>query len=506
MAAAGTVEPCASPSELRDFLKASHFSVGHDARLHRGFQQSRSHQDFPAHAQVVATRPAPTQGPPPLARLLQVDARWADQEHLAETRRAFPPPPLPSPAEQERAPIVPGAPLGHAILGTGGRTVIPSSRATYGWPELPAGSAREHIRGARLLFARDSVPSGDPDKLRFPFTTYRALFPPYDVCPQPPTPCYHLGGPNTLRWDYCKRDNTTYQRLFQALPGPPALMCRRDSSSVQLGDDKAGYGLLRSEQKQFYSPQDLSPDRYDKTQAVAHIHRVNICPGDGCFHGRTTKAEHFYPREPEPFVLHHDRTPESHILKGNWHPGPGSLDTCTQSFYGQPPALTQPPSRHVSHDRLQGHIILGEEKLLSHFFQTTMGSDYLPPDKGRPKIEPTLHLRKSRLWDGVPGADFVTTNQKMMTVHRPPPAKATKAMLCRTKYSHIEPPLGRQRFFSTQYTDEFGFKYQGPVVLRTNNTQESHVPLGTPGRSGCLGEKVDPRAPQLPLYPCPSQQ
>ena len=38
--------------------------------------------------------------------------------------------------------------------------------------------------------------------------------------------------------------------------------------------------------------------RYDKAQASAHIHCVNIRPGDGLFHDRTTKGEHFYAREP----------------------------------------------------------------------------------------------------------------------------------------------------------------------------------------------------------------
>ena len=74
------------------------------------------------------------------------------------------------------------------------------------------------------------------------------------------------------------------------------------------------------------------------------------------------------------------------------------------------------------------------------------------------------------------------------------------------KYSHMEPPLGRQRFFSTQHGDEFTFKYQGPAVLRWGNFQESHVPLGSPRQWGCWGEKVDPQAPQIPMYPCPSQQ
>ena len=102
--------------------------------------------------------------------------------------------------------------------------------------------------------------------------------------------------------------------------------------------------------------------RYDKTQASAHIHCLNIRPGDGLFHDRTTKGEHFYAREPgeiqlpalpltltaatqgcsgptlplaEPFLLHHDQTPESHILEGNGCPGPGSLTTSTQFFYRQ---------------------------------------------------------------------------------------------------------------------------------------------------------------------------
>ena len=74
------------------------------------------------------------------------------------------------------------------------------------------------------------------------------------------------------------------------------------------------------------------------------------------------------------------------------------------------------------------------------------------------------------------------------------------------KYSHLEPPLGQQRFFSTLNKDEFTFKYQGPAVLRRDDFQESHLPLGSLHQWGCRARKVDPRAPQTPIYPCPSQQ
>uniref|UniRef100_A0A2K5XZ18 Stabilizer of axonemal microtubules 5 n=1 Tax=Mandrillus leucophaeus TaxID=9568 RepID=A0A2K5XZ18_MANLE len=244
--------------------------------------------------------------------------------------------------------------------------------------------------------------------------------------------------------------------------------------------------------------------QYDKAQAAAHIHYVNIRPGDGLFHDRTTKAEHFYAREPEPFVLHHDQTPESHILKGNWCPGPGSLDTFMQYFYGQPPPATQPPSRHVPHEKLQSHVTLGEPKLHRRFFKTTMGSDYCPSEWRQVHKAPNLHLQPSNLPQGTGEFDFLTMNQKMLKPHRTAPALVTEEMLQRCKYSHMEPPLGGLRFFSTQYKDDFPFKYQGPAALRLKNPQEGFGPLGTPHQHGCR-EKIDPRAPQPPMYLCPSQ-
>ncbi|XP_008578835.1 PREDICTED: uncharacterized protein C19orf45 homolog [Galeopterus variegatus] len=413
--ASGALLPC--PMSRLDFLKASHFQVGPDPRLHQGALYSTSHRD----------------------------------------------------------------------------------------PELPA-RAREQIRGARLIFDRDSVPLGDRDQLRLPPTTHQELFPPQHVRPPPRAPCRHLGGPNTLKWDYRNQDGTSYQRQFQALLGLPALMCKRASSHVELGDCKIGYGPMSSEQKQAYTPQGLPPDRYDKAQAATNIHHVNIRPGDGLFHDRTTKAEHFYAREPEFFVLHHDQTPESHILKGNWCPGPGSLDTFTRFFYGQPPPPTQPPSRHVPHEKLQSHVTLGEAKLLRHFFQTTMDSHYCSPETRRPQKAPSLHLQHSNLLQGTGESDFLTMNQKMLKPHSTARAPVTEEMLQRCKYSHVEPPLGEQRFFSTQYEDEFPFKHQGAAVLRTGSFQESHVPLGTSRQWGCGGGKTDPRAPQPHMYPCPSQQ
>ncbi|XP_006170291.1 testis-expressed protein 45 [Tupaia chinensis] len=507
--AAGAFLLC--PKTRLDFLKASHFSLGPDLRLYQGSMCSTMHRDFPPYPGATSAQLTPR---PPSATLFQEDKRRAAMEHESETHRAFTPPST-SPTEwarekeqvRERTVAMQSGHLNmHADARAG--TGLSIARVAYRWPEdaeMPA-RAREQIRGARLIFDRDSVPPGDLAQLRIPPTTYRALYPPYDARPEPRAPCRHLGGPNTLKWGYGRQDETSYKRQFLGLPGPPALMCKRASSSVQLGDSTLGFGPLCSEQKQAYGPQGLSPDRYDQAQAAAHLHHVSIRPGDGLFHNRTTSSDHFYPREPEPFILHHDQTPESHILKGNWRPGPGSLTTTREYFYGQRPPPTQPPGRHVCHEKLRSHVTLGEDKLLKHFFQTTMGSDYCPVDTNRPHKAPNLHLLSSNLPEGTGEFDFLTTNQRMLKPHGTVRARITEEMLQRCKYSHVEPPLGGQRFFSTVYKDEFLPKHQRPAALTQSNILESHLPLSPHAQWGCGGGKIDPRAPQLPVYPCPSQQ
>lgn len=54
------------------------------------------------------------------------------------------------------------------------------------------------------------------------------------------------GGPNPLKWDHGRQDDgTSYQRQFQALPGPPALMCKRvnagEADAAGEGSDGAGW-------------------------------------------------------------------------------------------------------------------------------------------------------------------------------------------------------------------------------------------------------------------------
>lgn len=191
-----------SPRAQLHFLKASHFALGPDPQLHVGATDSTTHRDFPAHTDVPRAQPCP---PPPRGTLFQQDPRWARKGLVSEAQCAFVSPPTHS-REQARAQGARSFVMqtGHLHLqeDAHGRALFSTAHADYGWPELQ-GRDSEQNPGARLIFHRDSMPSGDRHKLRIPPTTYQALFPPYEAaCLQPRASCEHLGeqSPGSLRY------------------------------------------------------------------------------------------------------------------------------------------------------------------------------------------------------------------------------------------------------------------------------------------------------------------
>ena len=190
--ATGALLPC--PMSRLDFLKASHFALGPDPRLQVGATQSTSHRDFPAYPGVT---PGPLCQPPPCASLFQRDTRGGGQEHVSETHCRYAPPSAPPAGELEREltrerTLTMQATHLHVHADARSRTGLSTMRSDFGWPEPPA-RASEQIRGARLIFDRDSVPPGDRAKLRLPSTTYQEFFPLRDVCLKPRYLSYNLG-------------------------------------------------------------------------------------------------------------------------------------------------------------------------------------------------------------------------------------------------------------------------------------------------------------------------
>lgn len=82
-----------------EFLKASHFALGPDPRLHDGTMQCTTHRDFPAYSSVAPARPPAS---PLHPTVFQREARWAAQKRVSEVRRAFLPPPEMQSLEERR--------------------------------------------------------------------------------------------------------------------------------------------------------------------------------------------------------------------------------------------------------------------------------------------------------------------------------------------------------------------------------------------------------------------
>lgn len=190
--AAGALLPC--PMSWLEFLKASHFALGPEPRLHADAKQSASHRDFPAYRNVTR---GPLCQPPPRASLFQQDARWAGQKLLSETHCAYAPasPLLSRERERELArerTLAMQASNLHAHADSRASTGLSPARAHCGRPALPE-RASEQIRGARLIFDRDSVPSRDRAKLPIPPSAHQEFFSLHDICPKLREPSCHFG-------------------------------------------------------------------------------------------------------------------------------------------------------------------------------------------------------------------------------------------------------------------------------------------------------------------------
>lgn len=180
-----------------DLLKASHFTLGPDAQLQESARLSTAHRDFPPYA---VSGPEPPSAPPPKATLFQRDERWASEERVSETHSEFVPQHTQSrELEKERTLAMQASHL-HLHADRRWHTQLSTASADFRWPQLPERQSQQ-VRGARIIFHRDSVPSGDRAKLGIPPTTYQALFLRRTACPQPPASCHHLGErPDTLRY------------------------------------------------------------------------------------------------------------------------------------------------------------------------------------------------------------------------------------------------------------------------------------------------------------------
>lgn len=202
-----------------EFLKASHFALGPDPRLHDGTMQCTTHRDFQAYSSITPAGPSAS---PPRSTVFQREGRWATQTHISEMQRAFSLQPDDSLSREELRKSTKERAMQISNLRMHADTCpvvnLSTAQADYGWPELPP-SARVDVRGARLIFDRDSVPSGDRQQLSIPPTTYQEHYLPNAAAPQARAPCSHVG--ERVPWSCCTQGHSGKPHKSSPLAPPP---------------------------------------------------------------------------------------------------------------------------------------------------------------------------------------------------------------------------------------------------------------------------------------------
>ncbi|KAM6294816.1 stabilizer of axonemal microtubules 5 [Aegotheles albertisi] len=465
--AAGAVPRIPAPLTGPAFLKASHLQLGDERWASGTARGPLSHTQFPPHWGVQ--RPAPAL--PPCSGQVLSQAGGDGREPCSETRLAFPERPL-----QPAAPVVP---LGSCVRMHADpriRVLASATRESFPWPPTA-------LQGPSLPAARrwkDSVPSGDREKIRLPPSTYTLSYPAHEL-----QPAARRGLPRgcapTIRGDGQSYCSTSYRAQFRGEWNPPAKPSGKHTSAVKFGDPRSSGSI--SEQKHAYGTPDKRTCRaYDKELAASRIHRTNLQLGDGCTRFSTSTAELFPGHHPEPVTTAWPNKYTSSIPRGDEDPERNQVlarTTTTQLSYPEPDRRTLTPKPDLLLQKHRGNICLGEEYSGSQFFSTTQQEDYQPPRQSQRVTADSKSHRKSHIPFNYHNEGSVTTTQAMLVPHRQQKQRLSEDTLQQIKCSHLELPWRVRDLFRTEQKDEFTPKSRGPAEIQEANSQVSSVPLGT---------------------------
>ncbi|XP_044514644.1 testis-expressed protein 45 [Gracilinanus agilis] len=459
-----------APLTGTEFLKSSHFKIGPEPRIQEGCIETSS-SSFPAHW-----------GARPSCPFWPVSSKWLFHQDLdkireirSETQMAFPVHNVASFAKVSKSQMQISNLKMHADPRIRVFQTTCQEKFTHPGPEHFNTFTKERLR----QFETDSFPQGDRDKLRIPPTQNQYAFGAQPQTAPVRAPCLHLGGPSPLKWEMEPFPVTTYQNTFQRKSPSPTIICEKVVSHVPLGDPRLEAGRKFSEQKSSYTVLDLPERRYNKNNAAANVFCVNIQLGDGRFYGCPREYKDLnFPDTPK-YIIKGKGYPDSLIMPGDTDPERGherNNYTTTHSIYTpvSPCTLTGVTAR-------PSRVIFGEEKKAPGFMSTVYQKCFKSPrTPSVPKVDSSLF--KSHIKMGSDEMHFMTTALPKMGPHSVQKNPVSEEIKQRVKYAHILPPEGAHQF-STEYKDNYPYKYMGPLLLPEGNQgQVSHVPIGIHGK------------------------
>ncbi|XP_038596150.1 testis-expressed protein 45 isoform X2 [Tachyglossus aculeatus] len=456
-----------------DFLKTSHVRLGAESQMPKGVMGRTTVQEhYPP--RWGNHKPKPIR-PPRCKDIFHWDPKYTG-EMTTETYRAYPPWPLQKPEKGQVMNQQETSFQMHVDSKITHFTSTSTMRNSYRVPRHQDSEGKK----ATDLFGKDNIPSGDREKLGIPLTQNRVAYQPHVTSPVAQAPAQHLGGVSPIRGNNRQYFESVYQKEFPGGWVPPAVLHGKPPTSVVFGDPSDNYSLKMSEQKTAFKEQALPHDRYNKEQAAAQIFHVNLQPGDSHLRFHTTMARDFNYADPgEPVAI--DTKDKAHPVSSRRKRESDSREFITthNHFYAPVDRQNYAPKERLTWNKTQSHVTLGDMELKPQHFTTMNKTDYLPPKVYPEKLDSQL-LKASNIkfaWDD--DKRHLTTYRQVMLPHGPGKTPQREELQKRISYSHLILPWQDRRFFSTEYDDQFTFKYTGPLVLIKGNLQMSRVPLGS---------------------------
>ncbi|XP_007489626.2 testis-expressed protein 45 isoform X1 [Monodelphis domestica] len=459
-----------TPLTGTEFLKSSHFKIGYEPRLHEKCIKT-SNSCFSAHWGLHSPCPF---WPVPSKRLFHQDLDKI-REIQSEMQMAFPAYNVTNFATTNKSQMQISNLKMHADPRIRVFQTTCQEKFTYPGSEHFNTFTKESLR----KFETDSFPEGDRDKLRIPPTQNQYAFRAQPQTAPVRAPCLHLGGPSPLKWEMEPFPVTTYQNTFQGKSSSPSDMYEKVTSHMALGDPRLDLGKHFSEQKNAYTLLDLPERRYNKNNAAANVFCVNIRLGDDRFYGCPRDYKDMpFPDTPE-CIFRGKARPDSLIMPGDTDPGRGTeRNTYTTTHRSYTPIEIAKVTKATAKPSC---VIFGEEKRAPSFMNSVYQKCFKSPRTPRvPKVDSCL--MKSHIKMGSDAMHFMTSSIPKMGPYSVKKHPVSEEIKQRVKYSHILPPEASHEF-STEYKDNYPYKYIGPLVLPDGNQgQESHVPIGIHGK------------------------
>ncbi|CAH1797265.1 unnamed protein product [Owenia fusiformis] len=467
-----------------DFLASSHFQISQEPSVTGGAFKSIFKKDYVPHP--FDGRPGATKPPAPADIMHKDSGHFFDK--ISETKLAYEAKHLNKPELRNQH---------NALSKTNfkmdsDRTKFCNFDTTHDLEFPPKVGPGFQKAGPKQNPMESFIPQGDIGKAPQPISDYRDRYRGHDANENKIVKAKsdHYEGPPTVKGDNrLHHFDTTHNDIYrgQWQPKLPALPAPIGSNIPQGDMDRENVKM--TEQQDSYPARDLSKlDPYNKAATMGRLQRTNFRQDGGHNEWGTYQSEQKDQyRALGPNIDRNRPTQHrnhSDFPIGDYDPkrmtDQASLTT-NRFYHGHIQQYGRPKIVSGANKRTSSNVWFGEPTHNDLYYQTTMNDKYTPKYKAPYKSHRDTDHSKSSIPLDYYGnlqntpttwSDFPDPNQGKLI----PNPEAIDNL----RRSHIQPPLGGDRHFSTEHVDQFTPKktnlYQ---VTDAGKLQKSSVPIGT---------------------------